>query len=374
VNIVVVLTYEMSFENWDKNGIIERELKLYKQLSKTYGHKFTFITFGNEADLKYLSIVPNSQIIPIYKFFKFRKTKIIKFIQSLFVFRKINQELKSADLIKTNQLMGFWVCLGIKFRFKCPLIIRTGYDIYEFSIKNKKNILKRFSYFLLTQIAIFVSDVYTVTTRANKAFLKKNFLFNNEKILIMPNWVKSNIEYKEIVDRKNEIITVGRLEKQKNYRYLIEEFSNTDMKINIIGEGSLKTDLKKLSHEQNTKVSFLEKMPNSQLIKFLSNFKYFVLPSLFEGNPKVVLEAMQAGCVVIVNNFSGISEVIESEINGFIIDCKKNNLKNLINFLNKNEEVQKNISESGISKVEKDFSLDSYVENENKLYLDLIND
>tara|TARA_B100000575_G_scaffold12699_1_gene9188 strand:- start:7395 stop:8489 length:1095 start_codon:yes stop_codon:yes gene_type:complete len=364
----------MSFENWDKNGIIERELKLYKQLSKTYGHKFTFITFGNEADLKYLSIVPNSQIIPIYKFFKFRKTKIIKFIQSLFVFRKINQELKSADLIKTNQLMGFWVCLGIKFRFKCPLIIRTGYDIYEFSIKNKKNILKRFSYFLLTQIAIFVSDVYTVTTRANKAFLKKNFLFNNEKILIMPNWVKSNIEYKEIVDRKNEIITVGRLEKQKNYRYLIEEFSNTDMKINIIGEGSLKTDLKKLSHEQNTKVSFLEKMPNSQLIKFLSNFKYFVLPSLFEGNPKVVLEAMQAGCVVIVNNFSGISEVIESEINGFIIDCKKNNLKNLINFLNKNEEVQKNISESGISKVEKDFSLDSYVENENKLYLDLIND
>ncbi len=374
MNIVVVLTYEMSFENWDKNGIIERELKLYKQLSKTYGHKFTFITFGNEADLKYLSIVPNSQIIPIYKFFKFRKTKIIKFIQSLFVFRKINQELKSADLIKTNQLMGFWVCLGIKFRFKCPLIIRTGYDIYEFSIKNKKNILKRFSYFLLTQIAIFVSDVYTVTTRANKAFLKKNFLFNNEKILIMPNWVKSNIEYKEIVDRKNEIITVGRLEKQKNYRYLIEEFSNTDMKINIIGEGSLKTDLKKLSHEQNTKVSFLEKMPNSQLIKFLSNFKYFVLPSLFEGNPKVVLEAMQAGCVVIVNNFSGISEVIESEINGFIIDCKKNNLKNLINFLNKNEEVQKNISESGISKVEKDFSLDSYVENENKLYLDLIND
>ena len=270
--------------------------------------------------------------------------------------------------------MGFWVCLGIKFRFKCPLIIRTGYDIYEFSIKNKKNILKRFGYFFLTQIAIFISDVYSVTTNANKSFLKKNFIFNNEKILIMPNWVTTNIECKEIINRKNEIITVGRLEKQKNYKYLIEEFSNTDNKINIIGEGSLKTDLKKLSQEKNTKVSFLEKMPNSELIQFLSNFKYFVLPSFFEGNPKVVLEAMAAGCVVIVNNFSGISEIIKSEIDGFVIDCKKNNLKNLINFLNENEEVQKNISESGISKVQKDFSLDSYVENENKLYLDLIND
>ncbi len=364
----------MSLEKWDKAGILDRELKLYKQLSKNYGYKFTFITFGNETDLKYLSIVPNSEIIPIYKLFKLRKTKIIKFIQSLFVYRKINLELKSPDLIKTNQLMGFWVCLGIKFRFKCPLIIRTGYDIYEFSIKNKKNILKRFGYFLLTQIAIFMSDVYSVTTNANKSFLKKNFIFNNEKILIMPNWVTTNIECKEIINRKNEIITVGRLEKQKNYKYLIEEFSNTDMKINIIGEGSLKTDLKKLSHELNTKVSFLEKMPNSELIQFLSNFKYFVLPSFFEGNPKVVLEAMAAGCVVIVNNFSGISEIIKSEIDGFVIDCKKNNLKNLINFLNENEEVQKNISESGISKVQKDFSLDSYVENENKLYLDLIND
>ena len=73
MNIVVVLTYEMSLEKWDKDGILDRELKLYKQLSKNFGYKFTFITFGNESDLKYLSIVPNSQIIPIYKLFKLRK-------------------------------------------------------------------------------------------------------------------------------------------------------------------------------------------------------------------------------------------------------------------------------------------------------------
>ena len=162
MNIVVVLTYEMSLEKWDKDGILDRELKLYKQLSKNFGYKFTFITFGNESDLKYLSIVPNSQIIPIYKLFKLRKTKIIKFIQSLFVYRKINLELKSPDLIKTNQLMGFWVCLGIKFRFKCPLIIRTGYDIYEFSIKNKKNILKRFGYFFFnTNCYLYIRCIFS---------------------------------------------------------------------------------------------------------------------------------------------------------------------------------------------------------------------
>ena len=65
MNIVVILTYEMSLKSWDNAGIIDRELKLYEQLAKAYGYHFTFITFGNEADMEYLSIVPNSQIIPI---------------------------------------------------------------------------------------------------------------------------------------------------------------------------------------------------------------------------------------------------------------------------------------------------------------------
>ena len=100
----------------------------------------------------------------------------------------------------------------------------------SFQLKIKKIFLNKIWYYIFTQISIFISDVYSVTTNANKSFLKKNFIFNNEKILIMPNWVTTNIERKEIINRKNEIITVGRLEKQKNFKYLIEEFSNTIIK------------------------------------------------------------------------------------------------------------------------------------------------
>ena len=64
-------------------------------------------------------------------------------------------------------------------------------------------------------------------------------------------------------------------------------------------------------------------MPNSELVQFLSNFKYFVLSSFFEGNPKVVLEAMAAGCVVIVNNFSGISEIIKAKLMDLLLNVKK---------------------------------------------------
>ena len=81
----------MSLRAWEEAGIIDRELNLYKQLAMAYGYRFTFVTFGDKSDMKYVSYVPNSQIIPIYKFSKYRKTKVIRFIKSFFIFIRINK-------------------------------------------------------------------------------------------------------------------------------------------------------------------------------------------------------------------------------------------------------------------------------------------
>jgi len=354
VNVVIIFTYDMSLRAWEEAGIIDRELNLYKQLAMAYGYRFTFVTFGDKSDMKYVSYVPNSQIIPIYKFSKYRKTKVIRFIKSFFIFIRINKLIVKPNLIKTNQLMGFWVSLGIKFRYKCPLIIRTGYDIYEFSIKDNKSFFKKSLYYFLTQIGLLVSDVYSVTTNAT------------------PNWVSKNMEINKFKDRKNAVISVGRMEKQKNYTYLIEEFADTNISISIIGEGSQKKDLEKFAIKKNTDVSFLKKIPNSELIELLSNYKYFVLPSTFEGNPKVVMEAMAAGCVVLVNNFPGIDEIVTNEVDGYVFDAKRGRLLNLFNSIANNEQELAEVSQNAVLKIDKKFSLNSYIEVENRLYLNLI--
>ena len=54
--------------------------------------------------------------------------------------------LHNVDLIKTNQLNGSWVGIILKFMLKKPLIIRTGYNLYEFS-KNDLNVTARISIF-----------------------------------------------------------------------------------------------------------------------------------------------------------------------------------------------------------------------------------
>ena len=52
----------------------------------------------------------------------------------------------------------------------------------------------------------------------------------------------------------------------------------------------------------------------------MKKYKFFILPSNFEGNPKVLLEAMSFGMVCLVSNISNHKEIITNKKNGFIFD------------------------------------------------------
>ena len=78
-----------------------------------------------------------------------------------------------------------------------------------------------------------------------------------KQIWLRPNWVQMH-KHKDFINRHdNKIITIGRIEDQKNFELIIKSFSNTDYEIDIIGSGSLKKDLEILSKDVNTKVNFL---------------------------------------------------------------------------------------------------------------------
>ena len=90
---------------------------------------------------------------------------------------------------------------------------------------------------------LIFSDLYTVTSKDDYEYIKKKYLFNKSKNKIRPNWgvVNQNMKYE---NRDNlRIITVGRLVEQKNYSYLIKEFSNSNHTIDIVGDGPEKINL-----------------------------------------------------------------------------------------------------------------------------------
>ena len=258
----------------------------------------------------------------------------------------------------------------LKYLIKKPLFMRTGYDMYLFSKLNNTGFVKRCFYFLLTQITLVTSDIYTVTSICDYKFLKNTFITKNN-IEVRPNWVEKR-PYKIIDERhKNRVISVGRLEDQKNFKYILEELKDLNFVIDIIGEGGDKKELQNFANENHINVNFLGGMQNKKLLNSLEKYMFYISASKFEGNPKTVLEALSVGCIVFASNIPNHQELIDDS-NGYLFNLTQNSLKNIINDQNKNLDELKIKSKEGYDKVNNYNSLSSAIENEYKDYFKLV--
>ncbi len=365
VKVAVVFTYNYSLKTWDLNGTLEKELKPYQILNEEYGVEFIFITYGNYEDSDINLKINGSKIIPIYEILKCSKRKPINYLKSFFIPFFIKKELKEVDLIKQNQLLGSWVSIILKKILNKPLFIRTGYDMYEFSIFENKSWFIKKLYRYLTSWSIKSSDLYTVSSKCDYDFLNKEFGSSN--IQIRPNWVEKNryLEFDKRHDKK--IVSIGRLEKQKNFEYLIESFKNSDFEIDLIGEGSLKREIDLCANKNNVKVNFFNKLSNSEVLSLLPNYKFFISTSNYEGNPKSVLEALSAGCIVFVSNIKNHTEIIKDRVNGFVYETDKKNLNHIFH-KRLNHENLDSISKKGYEDIYETNSIKKMVSIE---YLDL---
>ncbi|MBR7552549.1 glycosyltransferase [Allobacillus sp. GCM10007491] len=122
-------------------------------------------------------------------------------------------------------------------------------------------------------------------------------------------------EYKYIFDHP-VIITVGSLTKQKGHWHLIRSFKKIkkevpNAKLVILGDGHLKPYLKQLSIDLSIDkdVHFLGFQKNP--FKYISSSKLFVLPSLYEGFPNALAEAMACGVPIVSSDcLSGPREIL----------------------------------------------------------------
>ena len=337
MKVIILFTYGISLKDWNSSGLLEREIKIYNYLSKKCGIKFKFITFGDESDLDYQDYIPDIEIIPIYKYINKSKSKYLELMRSFFYPLKIMKLTTFGNsIIKTNQLWGSWMAIILKLLTKNPLMIRTGYDLLTFKKNESTSNIKLLFYKYLTKFSLKYSDKYIVTSKTDFQFLTNEFKKYKSKILIIPNWIEKldTIKTKSFI---NKIVSVGRLEKQKNFQYLIMQISNSILELDIYGEGSEKETLIKIAEKNNSKVNFLGRINNDDLIKKLTNYKYFVSSALYEGNPKALLEAMSAGCIVIAPNVSGVNEIITNEYNGYLYELKNSNLPNFVNEIEKKD-------------------------------------
>ena len=148
---------------------------------------------------------------------------------------------------------------------------------------------------------------------------------------------------------KKEIVSVGRLEPQKNQKLLIESFSMlgeelSDYNLVIYGEGSLRKELKAFVESKGLTNRVFLPGAKSEIQNYIKDASLFVLSSDYEGIPNALIEAMAIGlpCVSTDCSPGGARELICSGENGVIVPCnsKKDLANAIIEIINDKEKAR----------------------------------
>lgn len=170
-----------------------------------------------------------------------------------------------------------------------------------------------------------------VFSRAKRIITPSNFLKNilvkyhdvpEEKVSVIHNAV--NVEGLKKLSRKKAkqptIITVARLVPWKGIQHVLSVMPELlkkypKLKYRIVGEGPFKKDLKKLVSALKLKknVEFLGALPNKKTVEHIAMADAFVLNSLYEGMPHVLMESMAVGTPVLASEICGNPELIGDE-------------------------------------------------------------
>ncbi len=184
--------------------------------------------------------------------------------------------------------------------------------------KNKLNRILRRIYYPKVDGIVFQ------TNRAASFFSKK--IQEKGKVILNP-LDSSRLPKKMAGARSKTIVTMGRLEPQKNHKMLIRAFShiykkNKDYKLIIYGNGSMKEELEEYARTMLPRNTYSFEKATDNVLNRINNAGIFVLSSDYEGLPNSLIEAMAIGLPCISTNCmsGGPKELIDQYKNGILVD------------------------------------------------------
>jgi 1,4-alpha-glucan branching enzyme len=187
-----------------------------------------------------------------------------------------------------------------------------------------------------------------------------------KKVRLIPNAVDTELFKPSGEPESSLIVWVGRFVPEKGVEYLIEaarmvvdEFK--DARFLLVGYGPLKTKMMRLVHKRGLDkfVRFVGPLSRDEVAGVLGRAGVFVLPSLSEGMPLALLEAMSCGNAVVASNIGGIAEIIRDYDNGVLVsprDAKE--LASSILMLLRDDALRGKLAGNARESVEKEHSWD----------------
>jgi glycosyltransferase involved in cell wall biosynthesis len=360
--LALFFTCGVTLDLWERVGNFQREIQYYHVLAESF-ERIYFITYGGGRELRFKDkLAKNIEVLP-------KNSNLPSAIYQFLIPLKYRKELSRSDFYKTNQMGAAVPAILSKWIYRRRLIVRCGYEKLRFMEKRGTPKYRLMIVYLFEKLVYAIADRILVTSREEKEFVKDRFRIRSGRIDVIPNYVDVDIfRPMNIPKKQNRLFFVGRLSPEKNLYELIKAISGLEAKLIVFGSGALEGDLRLWAKKLNAQVEFRGNIPNHQLPKELNKSQLFILPSLYEGNPKALLEAMACGLPCIATNLNEIKELIQHKANGYLCEIDSESIRKAILEISRDRSLRKTIGQNARTTILKGFRLNDVIDEEIKVY------
>ena len=184
---------------------------------------------------------------------------------------------------------------------------------------------------------LYLFFTHLVTKKVSCSDLAGNWLYGKGNFLILRNAIDvekyhydsmmRKLKRKEFGIEDNWIVLghVGKINKQKNHPYLVRIFAeyhklNSNSKLFLVGDGVMRQDVESLVDELNLCDNVIFAGLRTDIPEMLQIMDYFIFPSIWEGMPLSVLEALSSGLTCIISDHITKDVMIGSHIHSMAIE------------------------------------------------------
>lgn len=311
--VVLFLSRATPLAAWEQAGILTRELALYQQLRPALD-SLSVVTSGGSGELAYQDRLPATTIL-------YNRWRLSPNLYSFLAPLLHGRSLRQATVYKTNQLDGAWSALLAGMLYGKPVVVRAGYLWADWLDQAGRRDLKAALGRRLQAFSLRRADAIIVTTAAMKERIVAKYGVAPARVTVLPNYVETQRfrPMPEIAKTPGRVGFVGRLEPQKNLSALFAAMAKIPgASLIVIGSGRQQGELVQLADKLGIAVEFAGTLPHDELPAAINRCEAFVLPSLYEGHPKALIEAMACGAAVVGSAVEGIENLIVHGATGLL--------------------------------------------------------
>ncbi|WP_051300154.1 glycosyltransferase family 4 protein [Methylobacter luteus] len=308
-----------------RQGGAERVMSELANAWSTQQHEIHLVLLAKSENFYYI----NDNVI-IHNLGFSHSGLFIKVFNELKVFFKLRKILKEQ---KPDFVLSFMS------KYNILTILAASYLNVKVFVSDRSNPKKKLPFLIsfLRKITYRFADGIIAQTSLAKLVLEKNT--GNRNVMVIPNPLKA-ISIYENIEKEKIILNVGRLVNEKGQKYLLEAFKkikDTEWKIAILGDGPLYDQLKKQAERLGLNDQVIMPGAVNEIDNWLAKASVFAFPSISEGFPNALVEAMAAGLpCVSFDCDAGPRDIIIDGKNGYLVPVRDvellaNRLETLIN-------------------------------------------